>query len=91
MTWKSIRRKPFNQSKIKVKEELVVHLLVQLFVLFPSRFDNYGADHSHSRLLCLSGSQFPIKILIRDTCEINEFVVVNPSIDEYYFNSFSNQ
>jgi hypothetical protein len=52
--------------------------------ILPSAFDNYGADYSHSSLLCLSYSEYPIVILIRDRCEINECIVVNPSPDEYY-------
>lgn len=51
--------------------------------ILPSTFDNYGADHSHSRFLCLSYSQFPIIVFTRDKCQINECIVLNPSIDEY--------
>ena len=52
--------------------------------ILPSTFDNYGADHSHSSLLCLSSSQYPIVILTDNKCQINQCIVLNPSNNEFY-------
>ncbi|CAF3299306.1 unnamed protein product [Rotaria socialis] len=52
--------------------------------ILPSTHDNYGADHTHSNLICLSCSPFPIIIFTRDKCQIYECVFLNPTIDQYY-------
>ncbi|CAF1195543.1 unnamed protein product [Adineta steineri] len=52
--------------------------------IYPSTYDNYGSDYSHSNILCLSCSQFPLVIFTNGKCQINQCIVLNPSINEYY-------
>ncbi|CAF4719559.1 unnamed protein product, partial [Rotaria sp. Silwood2] len=52
--------------------------------ILPSTYDNYGADYSDSNLLCLSCSPYPIVVFTCDICQINECIVLNPSVDQYY-------
>ncbi|CAF3758731.1 unnamed protein product [Adineta steineri] len=52
--------------------------------MYPSTYDNYGSDYSHSNILCLSCSQFPLVIFTNGKCQINQCIVLNPSINEYY-------
>lgn len=65
-------------------EERILSSFIGPIVILPSRFDNYGADYSHSNLTCLSCSEFIIVVLTRNNSEINECILINPSKDEYY-------
>jgi hypothetical protein len=64
-------------------EEIISSEFVGPLRILPSRNDNYGGDHSHSRLLCLSCSNNPVVIFTRNNCSINECIYLNPSYNEY--------
>ncbi|CAF4464374.1 unnamed protein product, partial [Rotaria sp. Silwood2] len=73
-----------DQNQLLNNEKRLTSEFVGPICILPSTFDNYGADHSHSNLICLSCSPYPIVIFTRDKCQINECIVLNPSIDQYY-------
>jgi hypothetical protein len=54
--------------------------------LVPSRFDNYGADYGQSKFVCLSccsSDDCPLVLVSNARDEINEFVVLNPSVGHF--------
>ncbi|CAF4924225.1 unnamed protein product [Rotaria sp. Silwood1] len=73
-----------DQNQLVNNEKRMTSEFVGPICILPSAFDNYGADHSHSSLICLSCLSYPIVIFTRDKCQINECIVLNPSIEQYY-------
>lgn len=53
-------------------------------VILPGTFNNYGSDYSHSHLVCLSNSEYPLIIFTNNKNEINQSIILNPKIEEYY-------
>jgi hypothetical protein len=52
--------------------------------ILPSTFNNYGADHGQSTFICLSNSTYPIVIFTRDKYQLNQCIILSPSLNEYY-------
>ncbi|CAF1236325.1 unnamed protein product [Rotaria sordida] len=73
-----------DQNQLVNNEKRLTSEFVGPICILPSTFDNYGADHSHSSLICLSCTPYPIVLFTSDECQINECIVLNPSIDQYY-------
>ena len=51
--------------------------------ILPSTFDNYGADHGQSTFICLSNSTYPIVIYTRDKSQLNQCIVLSPTVNLY--------
>jgi hypothetical protein len=73
-----------NENELISNEDQLSSSFIGPILLIPSTFDNYGADYSHSHLLCLSNSDLIIVLFTHDKCEINQCIYLNPSIDNYY-------
>ena len=52
--------------------------------ILPRSFDNYGADHSHSKLCCLPSCDIPIILFSNGKNRVNECIFLNPVANEYY-------
>lgn len=73
-----------DQKSFDNSSDLLCNTFVGPIRIIPSRQDNYGANYTHSNIFCLSNKQNPIVILIRDRCQINEMILLNPDEDQYY-------
>jgi len=52
--------------------------------ILPSTFNNYGADHGQSTFICLSNSNFPLIIFTHDKIQLNQCIILSPSLNQYY-------
>ncbi|CAF4453365.1 unnamed protein product, partial [Adineta steineri] len=52
--------------------------------ILPSTFDNYGVDHGQSTFICLSDSTCPLLVFTHDKCQLNQCIILSPSINQYY-------
>jgi hypothetical protein len=52
--------------------------------ILPSTFDNYGADHGQSTFICLSNSIYPLVVFTRDNYQLNQCIILSPTINQYY-------
>ncbi|CAM2708763.1 unnamed protein product [Rotaria socialis] len=52
--------------------------------ILPTTFNNYGADHGQSTFICLSNSMYPLVVITRDKCQMNQCVILSPSSNQYY-------
>ncbi|CAF4605912.1 unnamed protein product [Rotaria socialis] len=81
------------------KKTLVIGLLFQIIFndnnkifeefhgpicILPTTFNNYGADHGQSTFICLSNSMYPLVVITRDKCQMNQCVILSPSSNQYY-------
>ncbi|CAF4677996.1 unnamed protein product, partial [Rotaria socialis] len=81
------------------KKTLVIGLLFQIIFndnnkifeefhgpicILPTTFNNYGADHGQSTFICLSNSMYPLVVITRDRCQMNQCVILSPSSNQYY-------
>ena len=51
--------------------------------ILPSTFDNYGSDHNQSTFICLSNPTRPLVVFTRDRHQINQCILLSPSLNEY--------
>ena len=52
--------------------------------ILPSSYDNYGADHSHSKMNCFCLNEIPVVMFTNGRNCLNECILLNPVENEYY-------
>ncbi|CAF1415297.1 unnamed protein product [Rotaria sordida] len=73
-----IDQNQFLSNENKISEEFQGPILI-----LPSTFNNYGGDHGQSTFICLSNSNYPLVIFTHDKCQLNQSIILSPSLNQY--------
>ncbi|CAF0941914.1 unnamed protein product [Adineta steineri] len=72
------------QNQLLNNNEKIVEEFQGPIRILPSTFDNYGVDHGQSTFICLSDSTCPLLVFTHDKCQLNQCIILSPSINQYY-------